>query len=66
MSVRHCRFTDFHQNVWHFEEWTDSQGTHYRITDSKGLVVAEAVDMNMSFQSWVQDLVKQAMDETYD
>ena len=60
-----CVFKDFHNNTWHFEEFYDHQGNHYRLSDAHGTVIAESVDMRMSFQSWVQDLVKQAMDDTY-
>jgi len=60
-----CAFKDFDGVTWTFQEWTDSQGTHYRITDPKGMTVAEGVGMSMSFQSWCQGLIKQAMDASY-
>ncbi len=63
--MNRCTFRDFNGSTFHFEEWSDAQGVHYRVSDANGTVIAEAIGMRMSFQSWVQDLIKQAMDETY-
>ena len=62
--MKRCVFKDFNGETWFFEEWSDHQGTHYRLSDVKGMTIAEAIDMSMSFQSWVQDLIKQAMDDS--
>jgi len=66
INAQRCSFKDFRGDTWFFEEWADAQGRHYRVSDAHGVVIAESIDMLMSFQSWVQDLVKQAMDETYE
>ncbi len=63
-SLKHCRFIDFDNNVWHFERWSDSQGVHYRVTDDKGVVVAEAVNMKMRFNRWVHELIGDAIGQS--
>jgi len=65
VGKQHCSFRDFNNNYWVFEEWIDAQGVHYAVSDPAGMTIAESVNMSMSFQSWVQDLIKQAMDDTY-
>ena len=61
LAMNKCVFKDFNGDTWFFEQWEDHQGNHYRLSNVKGTVIAESIGMNMSFQSWVQDLIKQAM-----
>ncbi len=65
MNRHRCVFKDFNSDVWFFEEWTDAQGKHYKLSTGLGTTISEVVDLEISFQSWVQDLIKQAMDVTY-
>jgi len=59
-----CVFKDFNGDTWHFAETTDAQGVHYKLSDVHGTIITEVTGMNMSFQSWCQDLIKQAMDSS--
>ncbi len=60
-----CLFKDFNGDMWWFSEHTDAQGTHYMLIGGDGKLVTETIDLGISFQSWVQDLIKQAMDVSY-
>ena len=50
-------FRDNNSDVWHFTCYTNSQGTYYELTDVNHKVVASGLEMGMSFQEWVIQLI---------
>jgi len=66
MAMNFCVFEDGNGDKWYFHKTINAQGTHYTCTDGRGNPVAETLNMTISFQSWCQDLIKQAMDSSHE
>jgi len=54
-------FRDNNNDLWHFRQIQDSQGTLYQLFDVNQKIVASGLDMKMSFEQWAVQLIEGMM-----
>jgi len=55
-------FRDNNNDLWHFREIQDAQGSLYQLFDVNQRITASALGMSMSFDKWVLQLIQGMMD----
>jgi len=62
MKLARYDFRDNNNDLWHFRQEQNSQGTLYQLFDVNQKIVASGLDMHMSFDVWVVKLIQGMMD----
>jgi len=55
-------FRDNNNDLWHFRQEQNAQGTLYQLFDVNQKLVASGLDMKMSFDTWAIQLIEGMMD----
>jgi len=61
ITITRYDFRDNNNDLWHFRQQQNSQGTLYQLFDVNQKLVASGLDMKMSFEQWTRTLIEGMM-----